>query len=298
MTATAGELPDHRPSYRAAAIVSALVFVLYLVTLAPSTAMWDTSEYIAAAYVLGLPHPPGNPLFILIAHAFGLLPLPGSYAQRINVLAALTSAASAGIWFLVTERVLAAWLPQRWQRISGGVLSALIGATAFSVWNQSVVMEKVYPVSLLFIAVISWLAIRWIDRPDGPKADRTLVLIAYLIGLGYAVHPAGFLAVPAVGVAVLLRRPQTVLQCAGILRGTCHSRRWVGGSQPYTRTCWRGMSARVAPARYPGSRLCRRNEERASWQQQSRSSCRCSIACTTCVPPWIQSWPRPSRTGS
>ena len=204
--------PEYRPSYLAATLTALAVFILYLVTLAPSTAMWDTSEYIAAAYVLGLPHPPGNPLFILIAHAFGLLPLPGSYAQRINVLAALTSAASAGIWFLVTERVLAGWLPQRWQRITGGVLGALIGATAFSVWNQSVVMEKVYPVSLLFIAVISWLAIRWIDSPDGAKADRILVLIAYLIGLGYVVHPAGFLAVPAVGLAVLVRRPQTVLR--------------------------------------------------------------------------------------
>src|SRR5256885_6920989 len=35
-------------------------------TLAPSTAMWDTSEYIAAAYTFGLPHPPGNPLFVIL----------------------------------------------------------------------------------------------------------------------------------------------------------------------------------------------------------------------------------------
>jgi hypothetical protein len=186
--------------------------VLYVVTLAPSTAMWDTSEYIAAAYVLGLPHPPGNPLFVLLAHAFGLLPIPVSYAARINVLAALTSAASAGFWFLVTERVLAHWLFARWQRIVGGVLGAVLGATAFTVWNQSVVMEKVYTVSLLFIAVVSWLMLRWCDDPDGPTADRTLVLVAYLLGLGYTVHPAGFLALPAVGVAVLARRWHTLLR--------------------------------------------------------------------------------------
>ena len=60
------EHAEYRPSYRAAAIVSALVFLLYLLTLAPSTAMWDTSEYIAAAYTFGLPHPPGNPFFVLI----------------------------------------------------------------------------------------------------------------------------------------------------------------------------------------------------------------------------------------
>jgi len=35
--------------------------VLYVWTLAPTTQFWDTSEYIAAAYVVGIPHPPGNP---------------------------------------------------------------------------------------------------------------------------------------------------------------------------------------------------------------------------------------------
>ena len=49
--------------------------LIYLVTLAPTTAFWDTSEYIAAAKVLGIPHPPGNPLFTILAHTFGLLPL-------------------------------------------------------------------------------------------------------------------------------------------------------------------------------------------------------------------------------
>ena len=55
---------DYRPSYLAGGIVSLCVLALYLITLAPSTAMWDTSEYITAAYTLGLPHPPGNPLFV------------------------------------------------------------------------------------------------------------------------------------------------------------------------------------------------------------------------------------------
>src|SRR6478609_4688827 len=111
-SSTPSEL-DYRPSYLAAAIVSAVIFVLYILTLAPSTAMWDTSEYIAAAYTLGLPHPPGNPLFVLIGRVFSILPIAGSVAVRINILAALCSAISATMWFLITERVLVAWLPQR-----------------------------------------------------------------------------------------------------------------------------------------------------------------------------------------
>src|SRR5207253_3146102 len=130
---------DYRPSYLAGGVVTLLVFVLYLMTLAPSTAMWDTSEYIAAAYTLGLPHPPGNPFFVLLGRVFAILPIAPNVAMRINILAAICSAAAAGMWFLLTERVLVGWLRDRWQRIVGGSLAALIGATAFTVWAQSVV---------------------------------------------------------------------------------------------------------------------------------------------------------------
>ena len=210
-TSTSSEL-DYRPSYKAAGLVTLATLVLYLITLAPSTAMWDTSEYIAAAYTLGLPHPPGNPLFVIIGRVFSILPIASSVAVRINILAAICSAVSAGMWFLVTERVLVGWFTERWQRVTGGVLAALIGATAFTVWNQSVVNEKVYTVSLVGIAIIAWLMIRWSDDPDGRKADRILVLVAYLCGLGYANHMAGMLAAPAVGLAVLIRRPRTIMR--------------------------------------------------------------------------------------
>ncbi len=204
---------DYRPSYLAAGGVTLAVLVLYLVTLAPSTAMWDASEYIAAAYVLGLPHPPGNPFFVLLGNVFGKLPIPGaSFAVKINILAALSSAIAAGAWFLITERVLVSWLPRRWQRILGAALAAIIGATAFTVWNQSVVNEKVYTVSLGIFAIVSWLTVRWCDDPEGEKSDRLLMLIAFLIGLGYANHPAGFLPAPAVGLAVLIRSPKIVLR--------------------------------------------------------------------------------------
>ena len=214
---------DYRPSYLAAAVTAAVVLLIYLITLSPSTAMWDASEYIAAAHVMGLPHPPGNPLFIILGRFFAILPIAPTVAQRINILAALTSAISAGMWFLITERVLVSWLADRWQRIAGGVAAALIGATAFTVWNQSVVNEKVYTISLLGIAIISWLTVRWSDDPDAPGANRLLILIAYLLGLGYANHMMGFLAGPAVAVAVIMRRPQIlvdwklILLCAGAL---------------------------------------------------------------------------------
>ena len=214
---------DFRPSYAAAAVVSVVVFGLYLLTLAPSTAMWDTSEYIAAAHTLGLPHPPGNPFFVLVGKVFSLLPIAPNVAMRINLLAAICSAVSAGMWFLITERVLVSWFPDRRLRIAGGALAALIGATSFTVWSQSVVNEKVYTVSLVGVAIIAWLTVRWCDDPQGPKSDRILIMIAYLLGLGYSNHMAGFIAAPAVAIAVLARQPQVLLRwklllaCVGAL---------------------------------------------------------------------------------
>jgi len=202
----------YSPSYLAAAIAAALVFILYLLTLAPSVAMWDTGEYMAAVKVLGIPHPPGNPFFVMLGHAFASLPIPVSYAARINIMAALCSALSAGLWFLITERIVARWIGERWQRLVVASLATLIGATAFTVWNQSVVNEKVYTVSLLFFTIVSWLMIQWIEEPDAPRADRILILVAYLLGLGYSNHPAGFLPLPAAGLAIIMVRWRTLLR--------------------------------------------------------------------------------------
>src|SRR5467141_5437518 len=102
-----------KPPYLMAACVSLGALILYVLTLAPTTQFWDTSEYITAAYTLGIPHPPGNPLFVLMAHVWGLLPLAAGYAMRINLLAAFTSAIAAGCWFLVSERWMRAWVPAR-----------------------------------------------------------------------------------------------------------------------------------------------------------------------------------------
>jgi hypothetical protein len=211
---------DYRPSYLAAGIATLAVFVLYLITLAPSTAMWDASEYIAAAYVLGLPHPPGNPFFILIGNVFAHMPLPGvSVAVKLNMLAALSSAVAAGAWFLITERVLVSWLPAKWMRLVGSSVATLIGATAFTVWNQSVVNEKVYTVSLAIFAIQAWLTVIWCDEPEGARANKILILIAFLLGLGYANHPAGMLPAPAIGIAILFRAPKTLLNWKLLVAG-------------------------------------------------------------------------------
>jgi hypothetical protein len=208
MTSTSQE----RPPYLLACGTFLAVFAIYLATLAPTTAFWDTSEYIAAARVLGIPHPPGNPLFVILAHTFGLLPLAAAYAVRINLFAAATSAAAAGLWFLVAERWLRTIVPNRWARYGAAFGGVLVGATSWTVWNQSTVNEKVYTLSLLSIALVMWLVVRWGDDEPGTHRDRWLVLIAYVLTLTSTNHLMGVLALPALAVYVLWTDWRTLLR--------------------------------------------------------------------------------------
>src|SRR5712664_3665126 len=139
------QTPDivaEQPPYLLATLVALGALTLYVLTLARTTQYWDASEYITAAHALGIPHPPGNPFFVLVAHVWGLLPLGAEYARRINLLAAVSSAA-AGVWFLIGERWLRPIVPPTGPRRLAAAAGAVVGATAFTVWNQSVANEKV-----------------------------------------------------------------------------------------------------------------------------------------------------------
>ena len=210
----AGEIPTtfptvEQPPYLMAAGVALGALIIYILTLAPTTQFWDTSEYIAAAYTLGIPHPPGNPLFVIMAHVWGLVPWVESYAQRINLFAAATSAVSAGCWFLVAERWLRNVVPALWPRRFAALAGTLVSATAFTVWNQSVVNEKVYTLSLLSIALILWLIVRWDDQPAGEAHDHHLLLIVYLLALTATNHMMGVL-VGSVVLVLLFPQLKTV----------------------------------------------------------------------------------------
>ena len=191
-----------KPPYLWAGLTALVIFVIYLATLAPTTAFWDTSEYIAAAKVLGIPHPPGNPLFTILAHTFGFLPLAASYAVRINLFAAVCSALAAGCWFLVADRWLQPIVTVRWARWAAAFAGVLVGATSWTVWNQSTVNEKVYTVSLMSMALCVWLVVHWGDDEPGPHRDRWLVLIAYVMALSSTNHLMALLAIPALAVYV------------------------------------------------------------------------------------------------
>jgi hypothetical protein len=208
-----GAATDLRPPYREAAVAGALVFALYALTLARTTAFWDTSEYIATGHIMGIPHPPGNPLFVVLARAWSVLlaPLGFPVAVRINLFSAFMSASAHALWFLVVHHVLRYFSRERTFRLVGAAMAVLVSATAFTVWNQSNVNEKVYTVSLLTIALLTWLAVRWQENVGKGKDDHLLVLMAFILALSVGNHLMAFLAAPAIALFVLMVNPRSLL---------------------------------------------------------------------------------------
>jgi hypothetical protein len=203
---------EYRPPYLAAAIAAAAVWALYAITLAPATAFWDTSEYIATAHIMGVPHPPGNPTFVVLARAWELLlaPFGLSVAVRINLFSATMGALAHGCWFLVVHRVVAYFTGDRAFRLVGAATAVLVSATAFTVWSQSNVNEKVYTVSLFTIALLSWLAFLWRDNIGRGKDDNLILLMVFILALSVGNHLMAFLAAPAILVLILLVERDTL----------------------------------------------------------------------------------------
>ena len=204
---------DGDPVYLWALIVSLSVGLLYTVTLSPTTAFWDTSEYIATGHILGIPHPPGNPLFVLMARTWELLlaPLGLSVATRINLFSALMGSVAHGLWFLAVHHILSYFSDDRRFRIVGAMAAVAVSATAFTVWNQSNVNEKVYTVSLMTIALITWLAFHWRENLGKGRDDNLLILIAFILALSVGNHLMAFLAAPALGLFILWVSPGVLL---------------------------------------------------------------------------------------
>ena len=192
-----------RPPYRTALAVTVLVLTVFVLTLAPTVTFWDAGEFIAAAKTLGIPHPPGTPLFVMIAHVWAMLLPFGEFAVRTNLLSAVLSAAAAGLFFLVTHesiRLFTNGLEGRTARLlslGGAAAAAMLGAFTFTNWQNSNETE-VYTVATFTIAAISWLLHIWRRERGTDRAPRILLLIVYLAGISIGNHLLALLAGPAV----------------------------------------------------------------------------------------------------
>ena len=178
---------------RISAMVAFLAsFFVYLRTIAPTVSFWDCGEFITCSYILGIPHPPGAPFYLLLGRIFSMVPTASDIGLRVNLVSALSSALTVMLTYLIIVRLIEQWRgkPKSSEDLLFLVASGLIGSLAYAFtdtfWFNAVEAE-VYAISMFFTSIIVWLILVWHERSDEAGSERYLLIIAYLVGLAIGV---------------------------------------------------------------------------------------------------------------
>jgi tetratricopeptide (TPR) repeat protein len=195
-----------------AALVFFGSFILYARTMEATASFWDSGEFIAAAHILGIPHSPGTPLFVLVAKVASLLPLPFlSIAQRVNLMSAFCGAAGVLFVYALAVRFFDDMAGQSKNiadglvRVGGALAGALFLAFSDSHWTNSIEAE-VYGMSTAFMGFMTWLALKWGDLPKTPRSTSLIYLVFYLLALSVGFHLGTVLVFSGIFVFVLMSK--------------------------------------------------------------------------------------------
>ncbi len=178
-------------------------FIVYFITLSPTVSLWDCGEFITCAVTMGVPHPPGAPLYLMVGKIFSMFPFGADDAFRVNTISALSTAFSVMILYLIIVSLLQEFkgIPHSWcDKISiygGGILGALTFAFTDTLWFNAVEAE-VYAPSILFTVLTLWLALKWMEHKEDASSLKYFLASIYLIGLSVGVHLLNVLAFPTI----------------------------------------------------------------------------------------------------
>ena len=199
--------------------VFAIAALTYLFTMEPSSSLWDCAEFIATSYKLEVGHPPGAPLFMLMARIATLF-APNSYyvPHMVNGMNCLASAFCILFLFWTITHLARRIFTAAGRTMSEGdkiaVLGAgAVGALAYTFTDTfwfSAVEGEVYALSSMFTALVVWLMLKWEEQADEPHSTRWIVLIAYLMGLSIGVHILNLLTIPALVFIYYFKRYKSV----------------------------------------------------------------------------------------
>lgn len=195
MSGAADHIPPARPGFTradwaVAFSAAAVALVVYVRTLAPALTGEDSGEFIVSAYALGIPHPPGYPLWCMLAHLFTWLPF-GSVAWQVNFSSAFFAAAAAGVTALLIIH------------LTRDRLAALGGALALAFsrefWEQAIIAEA-YALNAFLLAVCLLLVWRW----HAARERRLLYALAVVFGASLGNHNTIVIAGPMFALYILL----------------------------------------------------------------------------------------------
>lgn len=178
-------------------------FGIYLATLSPTVNFMDSGELITACVTLGIPHPSGVPVYVLLGKLFSLIPF-GNIAYRINLMSAFFAALSVGLLF-----ILAFLLAQKFfQSASICMITAFIGASLFALlhtfWSYAIIAE-LYTLNAFFFLGLFLILLLWSFRlpMTDDRSPTLLYLFAFVFGLSLTNHLSIVLLFPAFAYFIL-----------------------------------------------------------------------------------------------
>lgn len=196
-----------------AAITFLAAFIIYSLTVYPTTSFWDPGEFIAVAEGLQVNHPPGAPFYSLTGRIFAMF-VPAEYvALSINFISIFASAFTVMFLYLVIVRLIEEFKGRlesmnaydRLATFSAGLIGALTFSVTDTFWFNAVEAE-VYAPSMFFTSIVVWMALKWSEHHEDPDSDRWLVVIAYMFGLALGVHLLNLLTLFFVALIIYFKR--------------------------------------------------------------------------------------------
>ncbi len=215
-------------------VVFLIAATVYLCTLEPTVSLWDCGEFIATSYKLQVGHPPGAPLFMLVARFFSLFAGGNveKVAMMVNAFSGIASALTITFLFwtithlafrLISYRLSdeSAADPEKLETRDKFIIlgAGLVGSLAYTFTDTfwfSAVEGEVYASSSLFTAIVFWAVLKWENEAGTKYANRWLIFIAYLMGLSIGVHLLNLLAIPAIVMVYYFKR--NVITGGGVIK--------------------------------------------------------------------------------
>jgi transmembrane protein TMEM260 (protein O-mannosyltransferase) len=177
--------------------VALVTFGVYLKTLFPGLGGGgDSAKFQYVGSVLGTPHPPGYPLYVLVSFCFAQIPI-GSLAWRINAMSALFATVSAVVCLLVLRRL----------GVSRVIAACVALSLAFdhALWAFAVRAE-VYSLTGALTAILAFCAVRW----HTTRRERDLYLMVAVFAVSLGNHLTIAAVAPALIALVVLADRRTI----------------------------------------------------------------------------------------
>lgn len=197
-------------------LVFAVAFFTYAATVERTASFWDAGEFIAVAYKLMVPHPPGAPFFLLLGRLFSMLALGDvtQVAYWVNMVSVLSSAFTILFLFWTITMLGRKLYNKADEDLTTGETILLMGAGAVGAlaytWSDSfwfsAVEAEVYGLSSFFTAIVVWAMYKWERIDDEAAANRWIIFIAYLVGLSIGVHLLNLVTIPALALIYYFKK--------------------------------------------------------------------------------------------